>query len=89
MTEFSYHRVIEDLHRWNMKIISQIDRMYTNLLNDMSQAYNDVHYFSSLAYGLLIEQENLLRQAKTHEEIDQIEERIEQIIAEVQFLECK
>jgi hypothetical protein len=89
MTDFSYHRVIKDLHQWNMKILSQIDLMYENVLNDMSQAYDDVHYFSSLADGLLIDQENLLRQATTNEEIDRIEERIEQVIAEVRFLQCK
>jgi hypothetical protein len=89
MTDLSYHRVIKDLNQWNIKITSQIDQMYENILGNMSQAYDDVHYFSSLANGLLVEYENQLKQATTNEEMDLIQQRIEQIIAEVRFLQCK
>jgi hypothetical protein len=89
MTDLSYHRVTKDLHQWNIKITSQVDQIYENILMDMSQASNDVHYFSSLTNGLLIEQENQLQQATTNEEMDLIQNRIDQIIAEVGFLQSK
>jgi len=85
----SYHKVIEDLHKWNKKMIKQVDEMYNNILVDMNKTFDDVHYFASLTNALLIEQENQLEKATSNEEIDMIQERINQILTEVQLLQCK
>jgi len=85
----SYYKVIEDLYKWRRKILSKFDDMYDNILDDMSQTFDDVHYFVSFTNALLIEQETQLEKATSNEEIDIIEERINQIITEVQFLQCK
>ncbi len=84
----SYHKVIEDLHQWNIKITSKIDEMYENILIDMNQTFNDVHYFISLTNAYLVEQENQLEKAINNEEINLIQERIDQIIVEIRFLHC-
>ncbi len=85
----SYDKVIEDLNKWKTKIISQLDQMYDNILIDMNQTFDDVHYFATFTNALLIEQEHQLEKARSNEEIDLIQERINQNITEVQLLQCK
>jgi hypothetical protein len=85
----SYHQVIEDLNQWNKKLVGQLDEMYEKLLLDMNQTYDDVHYFASFTNAILIEQENQLEKATSNEEIDMIQERFNQILSEVQLLQCK
>ena len=44
----SYRKVVEQLHRWKMNIISQLDQMYENVLLNMSEAFDEAHYFASI-----------------------------------------
>ncbi|CAF0885868.1 unnamed protein product [Rotaria sp. Silwood1] len=83
----SYQRVIEDLNRWHTNTVAQLNEMHDNILFDMKRTLDDVHHFASFTNELLIEQENQLKKAKSNEEIDIIQERINQIISEVQFLQ--
>ncbi|CAF3897005.1 unnamed protein product [Rotaria sordida] len=83
----SYHRVIEELNTWHTNIIKQLNEMHDNIFFDMKRTFDDVHYFASFTNELLIEQENQLKKAKSHEEIDIIQERINQLVSEVQFLQ--
>lgn len=85
----SYQKVIEDLNQWKTKINLQLNQMYENILIDMSKTLDDVHYFASFTNELLIEHENQLEKATSNEEINRLEERINQIIIEVQLLQCK
>jgi hypothetical protein len=85
----SYYKVNEDLYKWKRKIILKFDDIYDNILDDMSQTFDDVHYFASFTNAILIEQEEQLEKATSNEEINIIEERINQIIAEVELLQCK
>jgi hypothetical protein len=85
----SYDKVIKNLHQWSTKIVSQVDEMCDNILTDMNTAFEDVHYFASFTNALLIEHENQLEKATSNEEIDILQDRINQILAEVQLLQCK
>ncbi|CAF5225409.1 unnamed protein product [Rotaria magnacalcarata] len=85
----SHNKVIEDLHTWHKNIVSQLDQMYDNILLDMKNTYEDVQYFASFTSKLLLEQENLLEKATSNGEIDIIQERINEILTEIKFLQCK
>ncbi|CAF1620169.1 unnamed protein product [Rotaria magnacalcarata] len=83
----SHNKVIEDLHTWHKNIVSQLDQMYDNILLDMKNTYEDVQYFASFTSKLLLEQENLLEKATSNGEIDIIQERINEILTEIKFLQ--
>ncbi|CAM2712519.1 unnamed protein product [Rotaria socialis] len=83
----SHNKVIEDLHTWHKNIVSQLDQMYDNILLDMKNTYEDVQYFASFTSKLLLEQENLLQQATSNDEINTIQERINEILTEITFLQ--
>ncbi|CAF2919867.1 unnamed protein product [Rotaria sp. Silwood2] len=83
----SYHKVIENLNRWRTNMTTQLNEMHDNTLLDMKRTLDDVHHFASFTNALLIEQESQLKKARSNEEIDIIQERINQILAEVQFLQ--
>lgn len=85
----SYHKVIDDLHEWKTKLNLKVDEMYENILIDMSQTLDDVHYFASFTNALLIEYENQLEKTTSNEEINLLEERINQITTEIELLQCK
>jgi hypothetical protein len=85
----SYDKVVKDLHTWYKNIVKKLNEKADKILLDISTTFDDVHYFASFTNALLIEQENQLRKATTHEEMNIIEERINQIISEVQLLQCK
>ncbi|CAF4847926.1 unnamed protein product, partial [Rotaria socialis] len=82
----SHNKVIEDLHTWDKNIVSQLDQIYDNILLDMKNTYEDVQYFASFTSKLLLEQENLLQQATSNDEINTIQERINEILTEITFL---
>lgn len=85
----SYNKVVKDLHKWYENIVKKLNQMSDKILLDMCTTFNDVHYFASFATALLIEQENQLKNATSNEEMNIIEDRINQIITEIQFLQCK
>jgi hypothetical protein len=85
----SFDKVIKNLRQWYINIVSQVNEMYENILTDIDTTYEDVHYFASFTNALLIEHENQLEKATTNEEIDILQDRIDQIITEVQLLQCK
>ncbi|CAF4391330.1 unnamed protein product, partial [Adineta steineri] len=78
---------MKDLRKWYREIVTKLDQISDNILVDMTTTFNEVHYFASLADRLLIEQENQLKKAKSHQDMNIIEERINQIIFEIELLQ--
>ncbi|CAF3610369.1 unnamed protein product [Adineta steineri] len=78
---------MKDLRKWYREIVTKLDQISDNILVDMTTTFNEVHYFASLADRLLIEQENQLKKARSHQDMNIIEERINQIIFEIELLQ--
>ena len=87
--ERSFRRVRDQLDQWRKTTIDDLEQSCDELLDDLDETMKFVKIFIQLIRTVLLEQETQLNTATTDRQIDLIEQRIEQILREIQCLECR